>query len=93
MRHMEVYRKSAILSPEETSTLVYYVVVNDLKDFSKNLTYEMYGVGITIIETGETELVSDVTFSKTDILSLLKLLSDNLVTPVTVHDVVSDWLG
>ncbi|WP_143162235.1 DUF6514 family protein [Sporobacter termitidis] len=89
---MEICRKNAMLHPGQNNTLVYYIVVNDLKDFANDFACEIYGAGVTIVETGETEIVSDVTFSKNEIFSLIKLLSDHLVTPVAVSDVVSDWL-
>ncbi len=92
MRQMEICRKTVELYSEKPSTLVYYVTVEEETDPASGAVLEAYGVGVAIIETGETEIIPDVTFSKSDILSLIELLAYHLVTPATVSDVVSDWL-
>lgn len=92
MRHMEICRKRTRLDTREECTLVYYVTVDELTDPFAGLELESYGVGISICENGETGLVPHVTFSKAGVLSLADLLAENLVTPVTVRDIVEDWL-
>ncbi len=77
---------------DEERTLVYYVTIDDLNDAQSGIVLETYGVGITICESGETEIIPNVTFSRTSILALVDLLAYHLVTPVTARDVVNDWL-
>ena len=92
MRHMEICRKHLQLQRENNCTLVYYVTVNDLTEPLYGLQLESFGVGITICENSETALVPHVTFSKSRVLSLADKLARHLVTPVSVNDVVEDWL-
>jgi hypothetical protein len=88
---MEICRNEISLDQVQ-EILVYYVTINDLIDTASGITLESYGVGVTLCESGETSVISNVTFSKTGILELINLLASHLVTPVTVCDVVDDWL-
>lgn len=92
MRQMEICRKGINLGAEEEKTLIYYVTINDLNDDATGIVLESYGVGVTIVESGETAVISNVTLSNTRILELIHVLADHLVTPVTVADIVDDWL-
>lgn len=92
MRHMEICRKNIKLNEEKENTVVYYVTIEELSDLPAGMTLETYGVGITISESGETEIIPNVTFSKTSILALVELLAAQHVTPVSVGDIVEDWL-
>lgn len=92
MRQMEICRKSVRLIEEADHTLIYYVTIDDLTDAATGIVLETYGVGISICESGETAVIPNVTFSKTGILTLIDLLAYHTVTPVTVSDIVDDWL-
>lgn len=92
MRQMEICKKRILLSEETECTAVYYVTIDELTDTATGLILENYGVGVTLCERDETQIISNVTFSKAKILSLIDLLSGFLVTPVAVADVVDDWL-
>ncbi len=92
MRHMEITKQLVHTDTRTTHTIVYYVTVNELVQPETGAVLEYYGIGVTICESGESAIISNVTFSKTDILSLVSLLSTCLVTPVSVRDVVDDWL-
>ncbi len=92
MRHMEFCRKRTHLDTEEDLTLIYYVTIDEFGDLQSGIELESFGVGVTICENGETEFVSNVTFSCAEVLSLAALLATHLVTPVTVRDIVEDWL-
>jgi hypothetical protein len=92
MRQMEMYKKNISLSETDVNTVIYFITIDDLKDAATGIELETYGVGITINESGETEVISNVTFSKSGILSLVALLASHLVTPVSLSDVVNDWL-
>lgn len=92
MRHMEICRKRTNLNTERSFTLIYYVTVDELNEPSSGMELESFGVGVTICENGETGIVPNVTFSRTGVLSLAASLAFHLVTPVTVRDIVEDWL-
>jgi hypothetical protein len=88
---MEICRNKASLYDQER-TLIYTVTVDDVTESVSGMELESYGVGVTILENGEAEIVPNVTFCKTKVLSLIETLAVHLVTPVTVRDVVEDWL-
>ncbi len=92
MRQMEICRKSIRFDESVECTAIYFITIDDLSDPATGIELETYGVGITLSESGETEVVSNVTFSKTGIFSLIDLLASHLVTPSTVGDIVIDWL-
>lgn len=99
MRQMEICKMNAKLIEENVGediaqeiTIVYYVTIDEFTDATTGIVLETYGVGVTIVESGESEIIPNVTFSKTNILTLINLLSHHLVTPVTLSDVVYDWL-
>ncbi len=92
MRHMEICRKNIDLGEKKENTLVYFVTIDDLTNTAAGIILESYGVGITICESGESAVISNLTVRGTDILELVNLLADHLVTPVTVCDIVDDWL-
>lgn len=93
MRHIEICRKTSQLNADKESTIIYYITVDQVNDADAGIDLENYGVGVTIAESGETKIIPNITFSKTEILLLAALLATHLVTPVTVGDVVEDWLG
>ena len=92
MRHMEIDRKT-IRFPKEERTIAYYITADVLSDPVTETARTLYGVGVTILESSETEVVSSILFAKEDVLNLARLLADNLVTPVTVSDIIVDWLS
>ena len=93
MRHMEFCRKSIKLNGRDDSTLVYYVTVDEMTEPGAETALESYGVGVTMIHSGETAIIPNVTVSGERIIALAELLSSHLVTPVTAGDVVADWLS
>jgi hypothetical protein len=92
MRQMEISRKTVKLDGETDSTIIYFVTTDDLTDPETQVSFEIYGIGVTILERGETGMISSMAFNKKDVFSLAELLASHLVTPVTVGDVVVDWL-
>ena len=80
---IETARKITDLGKAGQRTLVYYI----LKEKGS------YGVGISIEESGEESVVRDVTVSEERALRLSDLLATNYVTPVSLRDVVYDWLS
>ena len=53
---------------------------------------EQYGVRVES-ETGDRAEVRKVTISSRSILELMGLLMRNTVTPVSLRDVIEDWLA
>lgn len=92
MREMEYCKKSVSFDTEEPKTLVYHVTIDEMHVPASESIIETYGIGVTIFESGETALIQNVTLSKSRIMSLSGLLAAHLVTPVTVNDIVEDWL-
>lgn len=92
MRQMEICKKDLCLGEAREQTLTYYVTINDLTDDTTGILLESYGVGVTINESGESSVIPNVTFSRTRILELVNKLADHLVTPVSISDIVDDWL-
>lgn len=64
----------------------YYLLVEECGDQE-----ERYGLQVRY--RGETETVPGITSSQRQIQSLLELLVRGRVTPVTVREVVDDWLN
>lgn len=57
---------------------------------------QAYGVAISFRETGGTACsaqMDDISCSQTQVEDLLRLLEKNMVTPVTLRDVVEDYLA
>lgn len=52
---------------------------------------ESYGIEISC-ENGDDALVRGITLSQSKILVLLSMLMEYAVTPVTLKDVVEDWV-
>lgn len=92
MRKTEICRKTAALDDGRELTLIYYMTIDELTDIMTGQEFENYGVCVCLFESGEEETIRSVTFNAKGIQALLDLLSSNLVTPVTVGDVVYDWL-
>lgn len=54
---------------------------------------ESYGMVVTDEATGEEARRRHVTVNAQEAMELLRLLARNAVTPVTLADVVEDWLA
>ena len=67
----------------------YYVLVGEMP--VGGLSCESYGVKV-VGEDGEEAAVPDITISTSRIDALMELLIRNSVSPVTLRDVVDDWL-
>lgn len=68
----------------------YYILVGEMA-VSGGLACESYGVKV-VGEDGEEASVPDLTVSPARIDQLMELLVRNGVSPVTLRDVVEDWL-
>ena len=69
----------------------YYILVDQM-EVSGGFACESYGVKVAALNGGETVSLPNITVSISRIDELMGLLIRNLVTPVTLRDVVEDWL-
>ena len=70
-------------------TCRYHLLVRAI---SSTLEGESYGIGVSILQTGEWEEILDITVSHQRIMALADLVMGGRVTPCTLRDVVDDWL-
>lgn len=68
-------------------TLHYVLLVEETAD-----GLECYGVRITEESTSNSASVSNLIMSVQKIYDFIELLANNLVTPIGLMDVVTDWL-
>ncbi len=87
MRTMTVCGKS--LKDGERKELVYSILIDEVR-YEGCTVCEVYGAGIRNRSTGETETVRNITSDFDRALDIISLLARNLVTPVTLADVISD---
>ncbi len=89
MQEMVVDRKNLEDEQGKQREYIYSVVIGERR--LGGFSCEDYGVKIA--ETGGAEAMApDLTTSVSRIDELMDLLTRNTVTPVTLADVVSDWL-
>ena len=92
MKRHEVCRKFCNLAKFGQKTLVYYITAITLEDDETGGTFESFGVAVKISETGEEAIVNDITTVNEKIHDLINHISSNFVTPVSLFDVVYDWM-
>ena len=92
MKFIEICQKPTCFGNNCKATLVYNITVDELSDPAAGIAVESYGIRISIVESGEQDTVRHITCSLEKIEGLVRLLSENSVTPVTLRDVVADWL-
>ena len=68
----------------------YYILVGEMA-VNGGLACESYGVKV-VGEDGRTAAVPDITVRPARIDALMELLIRNAVSPLTLRDVVEDWL-
>lgn len=73
-------KESARLCPEPV-----YEILETVSD-------GIFRYGIRISWRGETEEIADITTGRGEVLAFLELLRRGKVTPVSLRDVVEDWL-
>lgn len=70
-----------------------YFILADQMESSGELTGESYGIKVSPRDGGEGAVsIPNITASASRIGALVELLIRNTVTPVTVGDVINDWL-
>lgn len=69
----------------------YYILVDQM-EMSGGFACESYGVKIAAPDRGDAAELPNITVSISRIDELMELLTHNVVTPVSLRDVVEDWL-
>jgi hypothetical protein len=87
MRTLAVCGKS--LTGSDKKDLVYWILVDEVT-YRGCTVCEVYGAAVENRLTGEREAVHNITSRFDDILDAVTLISENLVTPVTLRDVIED---
>ena len=87
MERLGICRKITDLGRYGQRTLDYFVTAEGEVD-----GYPSYGVGIAVCENGEETMVRGITTKEDEARSLADILATNYVTPVSLGDVVYDWL-
>jgi len=92
MREVLYARKQEESEGGENYRFTYYLLVEEVTG-GKGLICENYGVKISSDdENGDQIAIENITMSFNKIEQLLKLLADNFVTPVSLPDILEDWL-
>lgn len=90
LREVLIEQREARGEEGKSWRLGYYLLVDEVG--SGGFFCESYGVRVALLESGETAQVRHITTSRSRIEELLERLCRNLVTPVTLHDVVEDMV-
>lgn len=88
----EICKKVIFLGKENQRTLCYYVTTGEIQHPDKEGAIKTYGVGISIEEKEEFASVNSITTKKETAYKLIDILASNFVTPVSLYDVIYDWL-
>lgn len=89
MRELLIGQREQIDTAGRPLTCAYSVLVRDVPP---PVSCESYGVGITVLESGEREEVLDLTVRPERIHILAQSLLQGGVTPCALREVVEDWL-
>jgi hypothetical protein len=86
---------TVMLNPEEGKAIqVRYCLTEE--DYQGELPHAGYGVCAKLYladKLVDESSVSDVTCSKSEMITLIEALSRNTVTPVTLRDVIEDYIS
>jgi hypothetical protein len=92
MRRQELCKKVTDLGRAGQRTLSYFITIDGGRG-EGDKAYLDYGVGVMIEESGEEALCRCLTVNDDEIKKLADLIATNYVTPVSLGDVIEDWLG
>ena len=85
--------KSFISETGISLTVRYGLIIEEIVLSQDGISIENYGVCVDILESGERAYIKGITVLASTILNLLDLLSEMLVTPSTLVEVLDDLLG
>ena len=91
MRKILANTRTLSLGKDRELLIHYYIIAEELTKRKEVGPVEIYGA---CIEAGaESSYVQRITTSQKRIEALIKLLSENFVTPIHLYDMVDDLLG
>lgn len=90
-----MYKTEAEIENGSIVFLEYYLLITQLVGETGSLIGESYGVEAICRREGvmETESFADITIDRRKIEELISLLSKNNVSPVTMSEILEDWLA
>ncbi len=92
MVRQEISRKEFGMGKAGMETLIYFLVSKRVSIPDAGNDMLLYGVGISAERSREEAIVNEVTSDRKRAENLAFLLADNLVTPVSLWDVIYDWV-
>lgn len=87
MRELPITTRAASMEGSRRITLQYIILVEETPE-----GLESYGVKVTELETGESASALKLTTRVPKIYGLVEKLAENTVTPISLMDVLADWL-
>lgn len=91
MRELYIREREACGEDGRPHRFQYYILVDEM-EVAEGFACESYGVRITEREAGTQEDVPNITVRAERIDELMELLIGSVVTPISLRDVVIDWL-
>ena len=93
MIRKEICRKTIELEDDTRVTFIYCLVGENVTyEFDSDTKYARFGVEITNENGTDSAGIVDVTENEKEAEELARLLAKHTVTPVTLHDVIYDYL-
>lgn len=99
MIYLNVFEEETVFFVHGTKKLpLCYTFLSDTVECDIQTKYSTYGISISILdETGinvkEQAVIRDISTVKNKVYAFLLKLIENTVTPVSLHDVVEDFLS
>ncbi len=90
MKKTEICRKTACLGEQGIRTIVYAVTE---EEDETEFPIKQYGVSVAVYENDEETEVNSLASKREEIERFVLSLARNFVTPVSLKDVVYDWLS
>ena len=91
MREMYIKRCEKVGEDNQCHRFDYYILIDQM-EVSGGFACESYGVKVAAPDSGTATEIPNITVSISRIDELMELLTRNAVTPVSLADVVADWL-
>lgn len=89
MRELLIGMTTAQTDSEHPITCEYKILIQNI---NTGITCEIYGIQVTLLETGEFSRILNLTVESARITELGDALCRNAVTPCTLRDVIEDWI-
>ena len=89
MRELLIGMNTAHTDSKHPITCEYKILIQNI---NTGIVCEVYGVQVTLLETGEFIRILDLTVESARITALGDALWRNAVTPCTLRDVIEDWI-